>query len=233
MLGFTLTKSPAGDYSWTPLAGPIRALEQARAQRDSSSPAPTDSKPSSSPPTLSKPCPPTLKLEDLFPPTPPPSLTKPEVQRAHVTAYRRLHAQIKQAGLYDPPDFFVGYGQDIARYTLLAVLFAYCLRRGVQEVVGGWKRMGWIWGSATSLGFLWQYVLSLSLLSGFPEGTERLTMTVAVLSYFLCSQLTFLAHDCGHTSVLGSGDYFQNRALGVGVANFVGGLSLGWWADVR
>lgn len=46
------------------------------------------------------------------------------------------------------------------------------------------------------------------------------------------SQLTFVAHDSGHTSVLGKGDYLKNRVLGMIVANWIGGLSLGWWCDV-
>lgn len=47
----------------------------------------------------------------------------------------------------------------------------------------------------------------------------------------LCSSLTpVLAHDAGHTGV--TGVWFWDRLIGMTVANWVGGLSLGWWCDV-
>ena len=44
-------------------------------------------------------------------------------------------------------------------------------------------------------------------------------------------QVTFTAHDLGHTGV--TGDYFRDRILGILLTNLIGGLSIGWWADVR
>ncbi|ORY23563.1 fatty acid desaturase-domain-containing protein [Naematelia encephala] len=42
-------------------------------------------------------------------------------------------------------------------------------------------------------------------------------------------QLTFLAHDAGHTGV--TGDWWWDRVIGMVVADWIGGLSLGWWCD--
>lgn len=42
-------------------------------------------------------------------------------------------------------------------------------------------------------------------------------------------QLTFVAHDAGHTGI--TGDWWTDRLIGIGIANFIGGMSLGWWAD--
>lgn len=57
-------------------------------------------------------------------------------------------------------------------------------------------------------------------------------------SYFLASafflglfwhQLTFTAHDAGHTGITHS--FLFDRALGVVIADLIGGLSIGWWCD--
>jgi hypothetical protein len=40
-----------------------------------------------------------------------------------------------------------------------------------------------------------------------------------------------LAHDAGHTCV--TGNWWWDRMIGMLVANYIGGLSLGWWCDVR
>lgn len=40
-----------------------------------------------------------------------------------------------------------------------------------------------------------------------------------------------LAHDAGHTGV--TGDWWWDRVIGMLVANWIGGLSIGWWCDVR
>ncbi|RSH89495.1 hypothetical protein EHS25_002044 [Saitozyma podzolica] len=42
-------------------------------------------------------------------------------------------------------------------------------------------------------------------------------------------QLTFFAHDAGHTGV--TGNWWWDRVLGMLVADWIGGLSLGWWCD--
>ena len=47
----------------------------------------------------------------------------------------------------------------------------------------------------------------------------------------LWHQLTFIAHDLGHMGV--THDWVWDRVLSILIANFVGGLSIGWWVDVR
>ncbi|BGO95081.1 hypothetical protein NBRC10512_006364 [Rhodotorula toruloides] len=42
-------------------------------------------------------------------------------------------------------------------------------------------------------------------------------------------QVTFVAHDAGHTGLTGS--WWRDRLWGVGIADFLGGLSIGWWCD--
>ncbi|EHK23232.1 uncharacterized protein TRIVIDRAFT_74251 [Trichoderma virens Gv29-8] len=44
---------------------------------------------------------------------------------------------------------------------------------------------------------------------------------------FLWHQLVFTAHDAGHMGI--THDYFIDTTIGIFIANFVGGLSLGWW----
>lgn len=39
-----------------------------------------------------------------------------------------------------------------------------------------------------------------------------------------------LAHDAGHTGV--TGNWWWDRVIGMIVADWIGGLSLGWWCDV-
>ena len=58
-------------------------------------------------------------------------------------------------------------------------------------------------------------------------------------SYFLISavslgllwhQLTFTAHDLGHCGV--THNWYWDRLIGIFVADFLGGISIGWWVDV-
>ncbi|KAH8913419.1 fatty acid/sphingolipid desaturase [Atractiella rhizophila] len=42
-------------------------------------------------------------------------------------------------------------------------------------------------------------------------------------------QLTFIAHDAGHTGI--TGDWYKDRLWGIFIADFIGGLSIGWWCD--
>ena len=42
-------------------------------------------------------------------------------------------------------------------------------------------------------------------------------------------QITFVAHDAGHTGL--TGDWMTDRIIGTAIANFMGGISIGWWCD--
>ncbi|GMK56792.1 hypothetical protein CspeluHIS016_0306320 [Cutaneotrichosporon spelunceum] len=54
-------------------------------------------------------------------------------------------------------------------------------------------------------------------------------MASAALLGFFWQQLTFLAHDAGHSGI--TGNWRTDRVLCMIVANWIGGLSAGWWCD--
>ncbi|GHJ87358.1 hypothetical protein NliqN6_3760 [Naganishia liquefaciens] len=66
----------------------------------------------------------------------------------------------------------------------------------------------------------WLYFASSSMLGWFASA-------VALGAFW--HQLTFVAHDAGHTGI--TGDNVTDRILGTVVADWVGGLSLSWWKD--
>lgn len=55
-------------------------------------------------------------------------------------------------------------------------------------------------------------------------------ITSAVFLGAFWHQLTFTAHDLGHNGV--THDWTMDRLLGIFVADFLGGISIGWWVDV-
>ena len=55
--------------------------------------------------------------------------------------------------------------------------------------------------------------------------------TAALFHGFLWHQLVFTAHDLGHVGV--THNWAIDRILGIIIANFMGGLSIGWWTEVR
>ncbi|KAI3624941.1 sphingolipid 8-(E)-desaturase [Malassezia furfur] len=69
------------------------------------------------------------------------------------------------------------------------------------------------------------------------QAAKRTSGVAATLLYLVSAaflglmwhQLTFVAHDAGHTSM--THDYATDRFIGVFVASFLGGLSLVWWCD--
>ncbi|KAF8922657.1 delta 8-sphingoloid desaturase protein [Mucidula mucida] len=54
-------------------------------------------------------------------------------------------------------------------------------------------------------------------------------MTSAVLLGLMWHQLMFFVHDLGHIGV--SGNWNIDRLISIFVADFIGGLSVGWWVD--
>lgn len=52
----------------------------------------------------------------------------------------------------------------------------------------------------------------------------------AVFLGLLWHQLTFIAHDLGHMGV--THNWVWDRLMGILLADFIGGLSIGWWVDV-
>ncbi|EMD42130.1 hypothetical protein CERSUDRAFT_147705 [Gelatoporia subvermispora B] len=133
-----------------------------------------------------------VKREAAAPSAPSPSILEPpttplcpKVQAQHSAAYKTLHKRIVDAGLYQTR-YITGYGPEIARYILLAVVSAIAYSRG------------WLILSAICLGLFWH-------------------------------QLTFFAHDLGHNGV--THKWHVDRLLGIFIADFLGGLSIGWWVD--
>ncbi|TBU63846.1 fatty acid/sphingolipid desaturase [Dichomitus squalens] len=106
-------------------------------------------------------------------------------EKLNSDAYQELHRRVKDAGLYQCR-YITGYGPEIVRYTLLAVLSAVCYSKG------------WLIPSALLLGLFWQ-------------------------------QLTFTAHDLGHVGV--THNWTLDRLISIFIADFLGGLSIGWWVN--
>lgn len=77
-------------------------------------------------------------------------------------------------------------------------------------------------------------VIYSSLLAAFvylyrsAEGTLGYVAAAVALGAWW-HQITFVAHDAGHTAL--TGDWWTDRVLGIAIANFMGGISIGWWAD--
>lgn len=118
--------------------------------------------------------------------TPPPSTLSLKQQAQQVEAWRELHKRITAAGLYNTR-YITGYGPELVRYTLIAVLSFYFYSHS------------WFITSAVFLGLFWH-------------------------------QLVFSAHDLGHMGV--THNWTADRVIATIIADFIGGLSIGWWVHV-
>ena len=76
---------------------------------------------------------------------------------------------------------------------------------------------------------VFRYVL-LASLSAWAY-SHKWFITSAVFLGLFWHQLTFTAHDLGHMGV--THIWVIDRLLAIFVADFLGGLSIGWWVDVR
>lgn len=128
-------------------------------------------------------------------------------------SYQRLHETIKAKGYYTAPQPLYGYGPDLIRYTILFVAFF-------------------------TLSPFWPYAKALCGLQSKAEaaadvaGTSTLRhLSSAVFLGLWWHQITFVAHDAGHSGI--TGKWWVDRCLGILIADFIGGLSIGWWCDVR
>ncbi|CAO1614762.1 unnamed protein product [Parajaminaea phylloscopi] len=130
-----------------------------------------------------------LPVRLLEPPPDDPSLVDSARERQISVAFKELHQQVKEAGLYKLRPS--GYARECARYFALG-LTAYLF---------------WYYAD----GQRYRYLLSSFFLGLFWH------------------QLTFTAHDAGHSGITHS--HAVDRAIGVFIADLVGGLSLGWWCD--
>jgi delta8-fatty-acid desaturase len=75
---------------------------------------------------------------------------------------------------------------------------------------------------------LFRYIL-LGSLSAYAYACNWL-ITSSVFLGFMWHQLVFTAHDLGHMGV--THHWAVDRILGILIADFIGGLSIGWWVDV-
>lgn len=74
--------------------------------------------------------------------------------------------------------------------------------------------------------------ISLALVAAWTYRRAETTFDYLVAAVALGAfwhQITFVAHDIGHSGL--TGDWMTDRLWGIGIADFLGGLSLGWWAD--
>lgn len=70
----------------------------------------------------------------------------------------------------------------------------------------------------------------LAGLSAFAYSHDWL-VTSAICLGLMWHQLVFTAHDLGHMGV--THNWAIDRLLSIFIANFIGGLSIGWWVEVR
>lgn len=146
---------------------------------------------------------------DLLEPPPDPEGIDPTREHMISEAYKQLHQQVKDAGLYTLRPS--GYAREMARYLLLgSVAYAF------------WSR-----GQTQLLSEAHPASTSASAWTFHPS-----TISFLLSSLFLglfWHQLTFSAHDSGHSGITHSWQW--DRVIGTTIADFIGGLSIGWWCD--
>ncbi|SAM66775.1 related to delta-6 fatty acid desaturase [Ustilago bromivora] len=147
---------------------------------------------------------------DLLEPPPDPDTIDPAREKVISEAYRQLHQRVKHAGLYTLRP--IGYAREMARYILLgSVAYAFWLRGQAQ--------------------------LQLERSTPASLSNRSSTLNTSTVSFWLSSlflglfwhQLTFSAHDSGHSGITHSWQW--DRIIGTTIADFIGGLSIGWWCD--
>ncbi|EPQ30934.1 uncharacterized protein PFL1_01832 [Pseudozyma flocculosa PF-1] len=153
-----------------------------------------------------------LPVEILEPPPDPPSIDAAR-ERAISAAYKEMHQQVKAAGLYDLRPS--GYARECLRYAALGAAAWWFLGRGHAQLA----------------------VERAAQQTGQAAATTLLGMSASTVSYLLSSvflglfwhQLTFTAHDSGHSGITHS--HTVDRLIGTVIADFIGGLSIGWWCN--
>lgn len=83
-------------------------------------------------------------------------------------------------------------------------------------------------GYAPSL-LIYSTLLSLSIYLYLRAVTSLDYVLAAVSLGAFWHQITFVAHDTGHSEL--TGNWWVDRLWGVAIADFMGGLSIGWWCD--
>ncbi|CAH7670083.1 fatty acid desaturase-domain-containing protein [Phakopsora pachyrhizi] len=132
----------------------------------------------------------------------------PTHQQQISKSYHELHEKVKRAGLYKPPSFLYGYGTDLIRYSFLFSIFF---------ITSPWYRL-------VREKLFNSYDPSIIL-----SGSTFQYFVSAVFLGLWWHQITFVVHDAGHCEV--TGNWEVDRLVGISIANFLGGLSVGWWCD--
>ncbi|EFP82296.2 uncharacterized protein PGTG_07693 [Puccinia graminis f. sp. tritici CRL 75-36-700-3] len=136
----------------------------------------------------------------------------PARQKHLSNSYRVLHDKIRAAGLYRAPQPFYGYGPDLLRYSVLFLAFFL---------------------THPAFPLLKRYLASFLLdPTDVPFVETPSTLRCFVSAVFLglwWHQITFVAHDAGHSGI--TGDWLKDRLIGILIGNFLGGISIGWWCD--
>lgn len=144
---------------------------------------------------------------------PPPSPVDQKQQHEMSLAYKELHKQVIDAGLYNATPL-ANYRYELLRYTFFFVAAMAFYFKGTQSCA----------------------LFSTCLESLHPE-CDRLTNSTghffasAVFLGLWKHQITFVVHDAGHRGVFGT--FWKDRVLACAIASFCGGLSALWWCDVR
>lgn len=133
-----------------------------------------------------------------------PSLDQ-EVQLAITAKYMKLNDEIEAQGLYNSP--YLEYGKEMVRYTILFASSMYALHSG------------WYITSAFCLSLFW--------VSSDPSHNSHDMDTLANNSVLSQQQIMFVAHDAGHRAI--TGIFEVDTVIGMFVADFCCGLSIGWW----
>ncbi|OAV89929.1 hypothetical protein PTTG_11823 [Puccinia triticina 1-1 BBBD Race 1] len=127
-------------------------------------------------------------------------------------SYRALHEKIRAAGLYRAPQPFYGYGPDLLRYSVL--FLAFFLTHPAFPLL---KK------------YLAGFLLDATDVSSVKTPSTLRCFVSAVFLGLWWHQITFVAHDAGHSGI--TGDWMKDRLIGILIGNFLGGISIGWWCD--
>ncbi|GAA5968635.1 hypothetical protein JCM11641_007707 [Rhodosporidiobolus odoratus] len=133
------------------------------------------------------------------------------------------------AEMVDPPLSPVDYAD-----LPLTPAYQAHLRRSYHKLMEQIHSLGLDSPPAPLSGYTWYLDLYLALATLAIFAYRRAETTVdwclaAIALGLFWHQITFVAHDAAHTSI--TGDWWKDRLLGAAIADFIGGLSVGWWAN--
>ncbi|KLT42495.1 fatty acid/sphingolipid desaturase [Cutaneotrichosporon oleaginosum] len=105
---------------------------------------------------------------------------------------------------------------------------AYQRLKARLEDAGYFKRPGALSGYSSDIARYLLLAAASAYLFMHAGGWAAMMGSAALLGFFW-QQLTFLAHDAGHSGI--TGDWWWDRVTCMLVADWIGGLSAGWWCN--